>query len=364
MADAIARMATHYERVGLATPSETIAARQEMARAVAKTFKLKDLPDLVRCIFGLKLSTDTPTFLTATAESGLTEIRAADVEAGLFASALAGALLTSKGRAAEILALTLVTASVGNLRKPSVDEHLLAEAGDALIATQSAQSVVPADRTYVTQPKPLAEAVEAVRAGGNLGNATAHTNVVAALEFLGKYAEANALASAANDNQILKYVQQLQSELRIYWWVTAAWSISGNRAFKDLSPAHAALRAGTELAAKDSSPAGLFAAPALLEMILARGRTAKMKPSTLAAAAVEPERDWRRENFIKAATGDFADLVPITAALGLAADSEDEGDWMPRFKRLTALDPDTSFAPVDLGVQLYREQVLLRALAT
>ena len=56
--------------------------------------------------------------------------------------------------------------------------------------------------------------------------------------------------------------------------------------------------------------------------------------------------------------------MPITAALGLAADSEDESDWLPRFKRLTALDPDKSFAPVDLGVQLYREQVLLRALAT
>lgn len=364
MADAIARMATHYERVGLATPSETIAARQEMARAVAKTLKLKDLPDLVRCVLGLKLSTDTPTFLTATAESGLTEIRAADVEAGLFASALAGVLLTSKGRVAEVLALTLVTASVGNLRKPSVDEHLLTEADDALIAAQSAQNAMPTDRTYAGQPKPLKEAIEAVRASGNLGNATAHTDVVGALESLGKYAESNAMASAANDNQILKYAQQLQNELYIYWWVTAAWSVSGNRAFKDLSPAHAALRAGAELAAKDSSSAGLFPAPALLDMVVTRGRTTKMKTATLAAAAIEPERDWRRENFTNAATGDFADLVPITAALGLAADSQDESDWLPRFRRLTALDPNKSFAPIDLGVQLYREQVLLRALAT
>lgn len=82
----------------------------------------------------------------------------------------------------------------------------------------------------------------------------------------------------------------------------------------------------------------------------------------IAEAATLPDRSWRSKIFGADAEEPLADLLPVTSAQGLAALSEDADDWLPRFKRLTGIDPLKKLKPIDLGLQLYRERLILRAL--
>jgi hypothetical protein len=151
--------------------------------------------------------------------------------------------------------------------------------------------------------------------------------------------------------------------MRVYWWVTGGWSSEGQKPFKDLELNVAVSCAAIELANKSAAQVGLFAAPALLALILERGRSSAVGDLTFENIALAPSLSWRKSHFSETASGPLAALLPITAALGIAAISDDAEDWKPRFKRLTNLDPGAELKATECSVQLYRERLVASALA-
>lgn len=362
--DAIKRMGVLYGKLGLATQATLIEARGQGVLAASEGITAEQVPGLVSCAFGLKGMEAGEDFWKFFSEKDPTfDVGPQDKEAALLAASTIACCLESKRDFADYLALCLVTASFGGTRAAVADGELLSLAEHALAAAQSADNVVPKDRTYSEQPSALTESLDNLAqpaARQQPANGILHAH--AALVELAKYAEGNAVAAARNDNVVLAYLHKLESEMRVYWWVNSGWSIDTGRPFTSFPPMEAAVLAAKELAEKSATTAGLFAAPALLAMVLEKGRTQKEKPLSVAEAATASDRKWRQKHCATVAETAVASLVPVTTALGLAAASDDASDWQPRFERLTGLSSTISITPEQVAIQFYRERLLLSAL--
>ncbi|MDO8329806.1 MAG: GTPase-associated system all-helical protein GASH [Fluviicoccus sp.] len=357
---AIKRMGILYGKLGLSTDASLIERRGSSIEEAADALEAKDIPEILRYVFGIGRANAAPGFLSHFSNQDPTfDVQPRDHEAALLASAVVAFEMERESDLNGLLALCLVTASFGGIRPPLVDDQLLKLGDKTLAHAQSAATLVPPDRRYMKQPKELTDAATSLQ-NSNINVALPH--MISSIQQLGKYSEANALAAAKSDNDILGYVRRLEDELRTHWWVTGGWSTDAGVAFRTLTPIEAALRAGKELADKNGNKLGLFSAPALLSMVIETGRKVAIKDMALTEAATLSNRVWRLDSFGAEAEKSLADLLPVTSALGLAALSDDADDWQPRFKRFTNIDPRKKLHPLDIALQLYRERLVLRAL--
>ena len=361
----IKRLGLLYGRLGLSTDAGLIERRGKGVSAVAVAIERTDVLPLVRRAFGLGQPAASAGFLTSMQDEDPTfDVQAGDVEAGLLAAAILDRAIEEEGDQSGVAALAVVTAAAGGLRRPTDHDGLVGEAERMLAAIQGSSTGAPVNRTYNKQPKAFLDALETIPAhSGNYFN-QASPHVVKALADLGKYAEAGALAAAVDDNAVLAYVGRLERELRLYWWVTGGWSADAAMPFRRMGVTEAALRGGKELADKAFNDVGLFAAPAMLDMILERGRDADgFVATSLGDISRTGDLAWRRGVFSAAGSGALCDILALSTALHLAADSEDADDWHPRFLRMTGIDVKATLDPVSLGLQLYRERLVSKAFA-
>lgn len=361
--EAVKRMGVLYGKLGLATQPSLIEARGQGVLAASQGVSAEHVPGLVGCALGLKDVDLDEGFWSFFSEKDPTfDVSPQDREASLLAASTIACCFETENDFKDYLALCLVTASFGGIRPAIADDQLLAKGENALAAAQSLGNKVPDNRKYKVQPVAFQQALENLSqpvARQQPGSGLQHAE--SALRELANYAEVNALASAQNDNIILEYLRMLESEMRVYWWVTSGWSVDIGKPFASLPPIEAAVRAAKELADKSVTTAGVFAAPALLAMVLEKGRERVEKPLPMAEAATVPDRKWRQEFCAAIAQSAVASLVPVTTALGLAAASDDAPDWQPRFERLTGLSLTTKVSPEQVAIQVYRERLLLSA---
>lgn len=361
----IKRLGLLYGRLGLSTDAELIERRSKGVAAVAESIERTDVLPLVRRAFGLGQPGASADFLTNMQDEDPTfDVEAADVEAGLLAGAILDRAIEEKGDESGIAALAVVTAAASGLRKPTGHDGLVGEAERILALVQGTSIGAPANRTYSKQPKAFLEALQLipVHSGNYFNQASPH--VVKALEEVGKFAEAGALAAAINDNAVLAYIRRLEHELRLYWWVTGGWSADAAMPFRRMGVTEAALRSGKELADKAFNDVGLFAAPAMLDMILERGRDAgELASAALSDISRTGDLSWRRDVFSTAGSGPLSDILAVSTAMHLAAESDDADDWHPRYLRITGIGVEATLDPVSLGLQLYRECLVSKAFA-
>lgn len=360
--ESIKRLGVAYGKLGISTDAGLIGRRGEGVAAAAGALEQDGLAQLVQGAFDLGSSDERFDFLSAFEIDPTFDVGPADREARLLAGAVVEYEIENGTEHSAILALTVVSAACDGLRVPALNDRLVQVAQSYLTSAQGEHSAKPKDRTYQKQPQTLTDAIAAIGNGATQYFNQSAPGVTAALTALGAYAESSGLASARNDNQILAYVRDLEQEMRTYWWVAGGFSEDAGKPFRLLPMALAALLAGKELASKHKNEIGLFAAPALIDMILERGRTATDEPITFANAALAAQRVWRSENFGSAASMPLSSLLPASAALALSAQSDDAEDWKPQFKRLTGLASDASMPAASFAAQVYRERLVARAL--
>jgi len=350
-------MGVLYGKLGLSTPEATIAARGRGIELAGKAFDQEHLTDVLACAFQFGTK-DEPVPLGAkfSEEDSTFDVRQTDKEGGLLASTLLSYEMQSGTGFAPDVALALVTASFGGIRKQPSDPEIVEIADKLLANAQSRSAKAPERFTYGKSPKGLTDEIAQIPENGAVDGSVMRI-VVAELQ---KYTETRAQASASNDNALLDYVSALEEEMRTYWWVVSGWSDSEKAPFRDLELVPASLLAGSELAAKTSLPVGLFAAPALCDMVLRVGRPEIGTQTTLATAAKSLAQDWRKAEFGEVAESDWAPWLPLSTAMGLAALSNDEADWEPRFRRITGLNSKAKLRPLELAVQMYRERLVAR----
>jgi hypothetical protein len=360
--EAIKRLGVAYGKLGLSSDPDLIGRRGEGVKAAAGALELPDLALLVQAAFGIGSGEEHFAFLANFANDPTFDVKTADREALLLAAAVAEYEIENETEVSPELALMVVACACGDLRAAPLNDQLVAVARKYLAQFQGASVARPKERAVIKPPKSLAAAFEAVTASpGNYGGAQP-AFVVAALKEVSQYAESVSAAALTGHQDLLRHVTHLEQEMRTYWWVTGGWSDSADKPFRRLKLPLAAVCAGTELAEKHSGKLGLFAAPALIDLLLERGRPEPMGDVAMQDAVAITSREWRKSRFAQIAAGPLAPLLPVTAAMGLAAASEDADDWKPRFTRLTGLEPDGALPGTEFAVQLYRERLVARAL--
>lgn len=351
---AIERMGKLYGKLGLSTSPELIAARGKGVEAAYDEFKPEHIASVLGTAFALNCSDQSmplaeqfegvdPTF----------DVRQNHREGELLATVLLSFELQSGSEFAPKVALAVTTAALGGMRPLKADADVIGIAAQTLANEQSKKTLKPAKRTYQKAGKALTEAFSGVPESGQVDVSL----IKPVLDELHKYAEGRAGNAASSDEEILNYVSRLEEEMRMHWWVVGAWSNHFNRPFREMEAASAAIGAGIELAGMTSLELGLFAAPALLDIVLMKDRAGPLAEVTLSNAASLLPREYRASEFGALAQSAAAPWLPLSAAMGLAAESNDEKDWEARFKRLTGINPKAKIKPLDLAVQIYRERL-------
>lgn len=354
-----------YAKLGLTSP-DVIAARKKAADAGYRAFKRPHLAGAVRGALGLRVTPDVvPVFDAMRVADPTLDVEPSDKEAQILLGSILRAEMLSTSDLGQHVALALVTAGFGGTRRGEFYPDLPAEAEQRLANRQLAGGSATKPAAAPAMPDDVTEALEALtttqtQTGYGIVQVLAPAPATAAIKKIADYAHAAHVAAANQGGPVLAHVRRLEEELRTYWWVVGAWSDVRQLPFGKLPQGEAALRAGAELAAKTTLPAGLFAAPALLDKVLRSDRAAKLTKMTLSAAVAVPDAAWRTET--SAAAGANTDLLPVSLALSASAESGEGEDWRPRFKRITGISADVSLTMLDLALQLYREILLTRVL--
>ena len=360
------RLGAMYSRLGLQTPAELVSRRMEAAPAVLEVVTNERVTTLVRVAFGLAKPGEATFLVEGFSDADLTfHLVGDDEEVKLLATAVLAEMIEAPGPLAATCALAVVTASFGGVRPLVHEPGLTVRAAERLADFQAASSRLPTDRKTIRELLDVDNEVQAIK-GVIMAQqiATIATNAAQAIETLAKYVVEVERAALVRENVLLAHVRALETETRLQWWVTSRWSEERGKPFRDVEPAAAAILAGIELADRGGKALGVASALALLDMVLEpTARQGMMEPIALASAATGPGIDWRRELSEGLAASLDSALVPITLAMALAADSNDEEDWIPRFRRATSLDATSAITPMHLARQVYLERLLMQRCA-
>lgn len=361
----IKRLGVLYGRLGLSTDADLIKRRSDGVSTSSEALELKDVPPLLRVAFRLNKAVESGEFLEPFgAEDPTFDVEVSDREASLLAAAILDHHVEQKTALSPTVALSIVTTAVGGTRRPEVHDGLVSNSEEMLARYQGKTLTIPEERNYRKQPDTLTSAIKSVGEVNTNYYNQASPHIVAALQEVGKFTEAVSLAAAKSDIEILGYIRGLERELHLYWWVSGGWSTEAAEPFRKLQTSEAAVHCGKELADKASKDIGLFSAPALIDMILERGRSSEeLSKSPLKSYAIAGSQSWRRRVFSDVSTGPISDILAVSTALGLASDSGDADDWHPRFWRITSIPVEADFDPVALALQLYRERLVAKAFA-
>jgi len=357
MNEAFRRAGVLYGKLGLTTSSALIESRYSGIEAAAKALTVEQLPELLLVLFG-KTNAAKVDFLEHFKNDLTFDVRPTDKEAALLATAIADYAMTEDIAIGGQVALLVTTAAVGGMRPPAVPSDVLSIADATLTAKQEESHETPRQWKQVAVPAALSQAIETIK-----GQPQNHQNlptilpaISTAFEQLSQYLTSFAQRSTAINSSLLAHIAKLEEETDTHWWVVGGWSAEKVCPFRDLGAIEASVQAGWELAGKTSSQFGLYAAPALLNIVLERGRES-LSTVALAAVSKAPELSWRSSNFETVAGGPLAPLLPTSTMFGLSAAAADEDDWKPAFVRKTGIDPAATIAPLNLAVQVYRERL-------
>ena len=360
--EAIKRLGVAYGKLGLSSDPGLIGRRGEGVKAAAGALELAGVAPLVQAAFGIGAGEERSAFLADFSGDPTFDVQPADREALLLAAAVAEYEIENETDVSPDLALAVVTSACGGLRSVPMNDQLLPVARRYLAQFQGQVAARPKERAVLKPPKTFSAAVDAITNNPASYGGSQPAFVVAALKEVSQYAEAVSDAALTGQQDLLRHVAGLEQEMRTYWWVTGGWSDGASKPFRQLQLPLAAVCAGAELADKHAGRLGLFAAPALIDLLLERGRPEPMGDVAMQEAVATTSRDWRKARFAVPSSGALAPLLPVTTAMGLAAASDDAEDWKPRFTRATGLEPDARLPGTEFAVQLYRERLVARAL--
>ena len=360
------RLGAMYGRLGLRTPAELVSRRMEAAPAVLAAVTKEQVTTLVRVAFGLAKPGEAIFLVEGFSDADPTfHLVGDDEEVRLLATAVLAEMVEAPGPLAGTCALAVVAASFGGVRPLAHEPGLALQAAERLADVQVASSRRTVDREPTREPPDVSGELQAIRGVTSPQHvATIAANAAQAIETLAEYAVEVGRAAVAREDALSAHVRALETETRLQWWVTSRWSEEAGEPFRDVGPAAAAILAGVELAERAGHALGVASAPALLDMVLGASERGEMtEPVALASAATAPGIDWRRELPRGLGTSPDAALVPMSLAMALAADSGDEEDWIPRFRRATSLDATSMITPMQLAHQVYLERLLTRRCA-
>lgn len=358
------RLGALYRKVGISPQADLVSSRTNSAKKIYENVDDDSLVPLLRGAFGIAKPTELK-FIddVLVADDSNYSPGEEGRETQLIATALLGRALAEEGDFAARFALGVAVASFGGVRF-TVDDELHGLASRVLVEYRTSRKAPPDKITGRVKPNLTADFE-------GMQPLVDNDQFREAFPTLKKLLEGNATYAHTVGSHLAKQLQaladsqrRLAEQMEVHWWVLGAWSMEQDIPFSDLPAVEAGMRAGIDLARlSTASKYGLFAAPALMNQVL--GSPAAGVPTSLKELALAGSREWRR----KWSQGllqkpELMSLLPISGAVCLALDSDEQPDWEPRYIRQVQIDASSVLSVRDAANQLYLEKLLFRELAS
>lgn len=356
--EAYSRLGPLYHKIGMSPSQDLVAGRIASAKKIYEQIDEDSLVPLLRGVFGLAKGDELDFIHDALAADD--PLYASDGrEAQLISSALLRRVLEEGDNYSSLAALGVAVASCGGLRS-AIDDDLVAHAQRIISARRLSRKSLPDKITYKTKPNWSAdfEALQPFVDGGQFREA--YPGLRKLLEGSATYSQSTGSHIVSQVQALLESQKHLAEQMEVHWWVLGAWSIEAESPFSKMPAPEAGMRAGMDLATlSTASKFGLFSAPALIAQAL--GEAVGDTETSLKELALSGARDWRstwsRSLLEKA---ELMSLLPVSGAVCLAIDSDEQPDWEPRYARQLQIDAASALSVRDAAVQLYLEQLFRR----
>ena len=132
MSEALKRAGVLYGKLGITPPASLIESRYPGIEAAARALTLEELTELIKAMFGLSGDATEAAFLRHFGADPTFDVRPADKEGALLATAVADYTITEGLNLCGEVALTIITAGMGGMRPPAVPSDILAIADAGL----------------------------------------------------------------------------------------------------------------------------------------------------------------------------------------------------------------------------------------
>lgn len=355
-------MAALYKKIGMNPQGELVSSRIASAEKIYGSVESKHLVSLLRGALGIAKQPELMFMDDVLAADDTTYVSGGEgKELQLLATALLRRALSDEEDFACLFALGIVVSSFGGVR-PTLDEDLVAAASRLLTERRVATKVLPEKFTNKAKPN-LAADFEGMQPYVDNGQfREAFPTLKKIIEGTNSYAHNVGSHLVTQLQAIANGQRRLTEQMEVHWWVLGAWSLDENKPFSEFSKLEGCVRVGIELARlSTASSYGLFAAPALIQQVL--GDEVAKSETAVKEIAVSGSREWRMgwtKGLMQAP--ELMSVLPITAGVCLALDSDDESDWEPRYARQLQVEASTVLSVRDASLQVYHEQLLLREL--
>lgn len=259
-------------------------------------------------------------------------------------------------------ALALICAYCFGLRKSLIDdvvvrahEYLNGRAIDSRHTEPSSKLSLPS-----INANQLTEAITAAQNSGNqatMNNTGSETfkSLIAAVAQISKVA-----GKAVKESR--KEIEVLQEETNILWWLVAEYSRDLKKGYRDITFPAACLVAPKELADLTRICPGPVSAPAVLDKVLSVAQQGRVGQVAIKDAINATPRDWKAL-LVEETSSPIRDLCPLHIGIQESLKTKGENAWLPAFKTLTQIVPNTKCEPLLLSVQFYQERLLHSGLA-
>jgi hypothetical protein len=314
------------------------------------------IPGLIDAIYGGAVPTALVSALQAKDES-LTFAAGSASSRQLSAAAL-DYLFSCTGDLDVAAALAVMTADFGGRKPASLSVDIASRAAaelDVIADSWRSREAIKSEIAKIAGETPTAKAVAELAKGFDVEHTTAALTDV--LKAVGRSLEKVAAATRSAFESVETRLNQVDEEADMLWFVFAGESEVAGGEFKVMAPALGALAAGIDLADRTRSPLHSKTFLALL------GRLGvPCEPVKIQAAVEAAPTDFLTG---KVERDPSARILPLHRLLdryrefGSAAGSA----WCAGSESVTGFAPDLEVSSHDLALQVYRERMLLKALA-
>jgi len=334
----------------LGMDGETTANRLRVVKALAQQLTETQLTDLVRHVFGSPMEAEqTLTSFTQAFKKEdpnfLIGENAAEVLA-LAGTTVASAMNFPPVDRAGKLATVVLVASAAKTRSPSVQFDLLGLADEALLRTSTQLRKRPQLDESASMGLEEAESEAASEAEEKAAPALA--DVAIDVERLNEIC-----AQLVNRNAVITKSLKLQDEeLEIVWWLVTGWSNICGKPFDQIPAEARPVVFALELATKCKQPLEMPSLRTILSRAGVEHPVSLTIPTAINACGERPIATAKTPKHLCKL------LTPIGFAIARAQETGGGSAWVENWSAATKVKKDAEIDSLDIGVQLYREQIL------
>lgn len=164
------------------------------------------------------------------------------------------------------------------------------------------------------------------------------------------------------DNDNLEIINIYSEDSQILWWMVGEWSNDLNVPFKNFYPINASIIAGKELADIIVNMPGPYSAQAVLNKVLEVCKKPKTNSQDELYSIIEGlDKGWSKSVIELYPPDDTKDITPILTAISKSIQVDGSKEWIPVFKKATALDPENlQISSEKLAFQVYLECLTIK----